>query len=269
MKIATLINCHGGTDLVFDTLESITKYVSNDYLILVDGFSWEKWGQNLNVENKIKGLNHGDPQNFSATICSPNLYQTTINTIKAPYKNLVFGISNLYDKFPNHDWYCYTESDVLFCSNQFKKDLRGWATGFDLRYYQYELPLFKQMTKFDFKHYCYLLGCCVFYHHDFIKKLKETKMFETIINWTSCFDNGFFPEYAEQNGYDFGEILMPSMADYLGGEIFKLGEFGDKYPVQFKPEIEDCDLSKASIVHPSKNAFGYLRKKAKLTRQLQ
>lgn len=269
MKIATLINCHGDSDLLNDTVESIIEYVSNDYLVLVDGFNWENWGRNLKIKNKIKGLNHGNIQKtFSKTIESSNLYQSQINIIKAPYKNLIFGISQIYDKFPNQDWYCYAEPDVLFCSDKFKEDLKGWCCGFDLRYYNYHLPLFKSLTKFDFKHYCYFIGCCVFYHKNFVKKLKEINMFETIINWTSCFDNGFFPDYSEQNGYDFGEILMPSMANYLGGEIIELKN-DEKYIVRFKPEIENCDLSKISIVHPSKDAFGKLRKKAKLVRRLK
>lgn len=260
-EISIVLNCHANENLVKDTLESVKKYVTDNIIVLIDGCSWEDWGKNVNLgSEKLKGLYHGKN--------------------KAPYKNLTYGLLKIHERYPNSDWFCYIEPDVLFVSDRFKEDLNDcWCIGSDLRYYQYNLPFFVNMTKFQFKHYCYLLGCCVFYHKDFIKKLKELNIFEKIINWTSGFQSDSFPDYSEQNGYDFGEILFPSMAEYLGGKIKEFSRYDshselwqgnfEKYPIRFKPEINDCNLSKASIVHPIKDTNSMIRKKSKIIRSIR
>ena len=140
MKISVLLNCHGDEDLVKDTIDSVKKYVTNDILVLIDGCNWADWGVSVDLGvEKISGLYHGKS--------------------KSPYKNLTYGLSKIYEKYPDSDWFCYIEPDVLFTSSSFKDDLKDcWCIGADLRHYKYELPFFVNMTRFEFKHYCYLLA---------------------------------------------------------------------------------------------------------------
>jgi len=252
MKIATVLNAHGHTEMVQDTLDSIRTFVGNDILVVIDGASWNEWGEQLVVPAyKLKGFYHNYP--------------------KAPYRNLTLGLKTAVDLWPESDWFCYSEPDVLYTSDGFKKDLSAaqkqnvWCIGNDLRIADLKFPYLESMMNIKLKNSYYLLGCCVFYSGEFIRKLKEINFFDTFLTFTNEFTEGHFPDYAEQGGYDFGEHLYPTLANHLGGSVAQFaywnqlleqwgGQQFKKYPLRWKPEINwDDNFNEASILHPIKN----------------
>jgi hypothetical protein len=105
----------------------------------------------------------------------------------------------------------------------------------------------------------YLLGCCQFFHRDFINKLNEIDFFDRFLNLT----NGFTRNFPNYNGYDISEHMYPSLCRHFGGNIGVLStcdEFGkwhgsyQYYPVRWRPDISEIDEFKnASIIHPVKS----------------
>jgi len=252
MKLATIINVHGNTELVQDTLDAVRTWVTEDVLLVVDGAKWDEWGAGLEVPAyKLRGFFHGVP--------------------KSPYRNVTLALMTAHQQWPKADWYCYSEYDVLFTSSAFKEDLasaadRGvWCIGNDLRTQNFKFPFLEKMLKTQFDESKYLLGCCVFHHGDFIRKLHSEGFFNKFLNWTNIFSQGHFPDYEEQGGYDVAEHLYPTLANHYGGKVEQFatwhhshgmwqGNFR-KYPMRWQPEIDPQqeDFPEASIVHPIKD----------------
>lgn len=251
MKIATILNAHGETELVLDTLDSIRYYVSKDILVVVDGAFWNSWGNNVRLPAyKIEGFKHA--------------------YVKAPYRNLTLGLNTLVRQFGDQmDWYCYCEYDVIFTSDHFKKALAAaqreniWCLGNDHRVGEMKFPFLEKILKVEFAYSHYLLGCCVFYSGEFIRKLIEVDFFNKFLFGTNEFSDGFFPGYEEQGGYDFGEHLYPTLASHYGGEVRGFAKWnrafeqwqGDfqHYPMRWQPELTmDDNFENASIMHPVK-----------------
>lgn len=254
MKFAVVLNIHANEDLVLDTIDSIRSYVTNDILVVVDGASKE-WGQRLKVPAyKMQGLIHGCPS--------------------SPYRNLTLGLMTALDLFQETDWFCYAEADVLFASENFKKDIEEkslsgfWCLGNDHRTNEGNLILLEKMLKTKFEQTHYLLGCCVFYKKEFLNKLKSIDFFERFLNLTNSFVGGYFPIFTEQGGYDLGEHLYPTLAAHYGGRVGSLATWDDKlniwkgnyrrYPMRFRPDISE-DFRSASILHPLKEINHPLR----------
>jgi hypothetical protein len=252
MKISVLVNTHE-CDIFLDTIDSIRTYVSNDILTVVDAKNWDSWGENLPQDiNAIKGFYHG--------------YN------KAPYKNYTYGLKKIYEKYPDSDWYCYCEPDVIFASDKFKKVLSEddsvWMYGNDLRYYdKIKFPFLENMLNIKFNITSYFLGCCLFFNKIFIKKLNEINFFDTFLKEVSIFKNGYFPDCDEQNVYDIGENLYPTLAFHLGGKLKQFacwnqtfnhwtGNFKE-YPMRWRPELTfEDNYPEACILHPVKNTSG-------------
>lgn len=249
MKIATLINTHK-TDILLDTYESIKSYVSDDILIIVDGYDWEDWGKNLSSDLNVKeGYVHNYP--------------------KSPYRNYTLGLQELYKQYPTSDWYCYCESDVLFVSESFKYHLKNspetWMLGNDLRFSnKIKFPYLNKIIGEEIKETSYFLGCCLFFNKKFIKKLVEIDFFNKFLDATKEFKTGHFPDCDEQQVYDIGENLYPTLAHHYGGELKQLavwnqafnhwaGQNFREFPMRWKPEITwDDNFREASILHPVK-----------------
>jgi hypothetical protein len=177
--------------------------------------------------------------------------------------------------FPDADWYCYTEYDTLFADDSFKEDLRAagkrnvWCMGTNHRVGNFQFPMIERMLNIKLKESHYLLGCCVFFHSKFMKKLKKVQFFEKFLNWTNEFRPPYFPGYDEQGGYDISEHLYPTLASHFGGEVEQLSSWSDhlgtwergnflKYPIRWKPELEaEYPLLNATIMHPVK-AYNHL-----------
>jgi hypothetical protein len=257
MEIATVMNVHSSPDIIRDSIDSIYTYMTEKIILLVDGASWN----NLKDENFQAALVEGFHHNVS----------------KSPYRNVALGLKTLYETYPDVDWYCYTEYDVLFASERFKYNLefaeqkKVWMLGFDGHIDEHQLPLIESLLKTKMNCSYYMLGCCQFFHKDFIKKLMEIDFFDRFLNLTNGFKDGFFPFY---NGYDLSEHLYPTLCRHLGGNIGVFSNWdGGKwhgaynyYPVRWRPEIEE-DFPEASIIHPLKDYDNPIRKLHRERRQ--
>lgn len=251
MKIATVLNAHGNTELVLDTLDSINCFVGRNTLVVVDGAHWESWGKDVKLPAyKVEGFRHA----FN----------------RAPYRNLTLGLNTLTRLFGlDLDWYCYCEYDVLFTSDSFKKELEQaskenvWCIGNDHRVAEFKFPFLERIIGEKIGPSHYLLGCCVFYSGKFLRKLHELNFFEKFLFCTNEFNQGFFPGYEEQGGYDFGEHLYPTLAAHYGGQIREFARWNNvfeqwqgkfqQYPMRWRPELtfDDNDVN-VSIMHPVK-----------------
>ncbi len=250
MKISTLVNAHGNTAIVADSIDAIKTWVSDDVLMIVDDAHWESWGKDVSLPvHKLQGLYH--------------------NYYRAPYRNLTCGLKSLVDLWNDCDWYCYCEYDVLFTSDAFKQDLVElsddvWMVGNDARLNTPQrFPFLERILKTSLINSHYLLGCCVFYKGDFLRKLRDDNFFDRFLMYTNDFSNGHFPDCKEEDVWDFGEFLYPTLAGYYGGKIKGMaywhqrleqwqGQF-KKYPMRWKPELTWEDNSGyASIMHPLK-----------------
>jgi len=265
MEIAVVLNAHGNTELVLDTLASVRKWVTDKVFVIADGASWQTWGQNVDLGvPKVEGFRHGAP-------CSP-------------YRNYTLGLMVASQTWPDVDWYCYMEYDVLFASDSFKEELaiakqqNVWCLGNDMRKDRYNLPLLNYIVGNKIKEYYYLLGCCVFHNSDFIKKLREKNFFERFLFFTNEFRNGYFPGYSERRGYDFGEHLYPTLACHLGGLIGGFASWDrrtltwggnyPKFPMRWEPELhpESENFEAAAILHPLKDPNNPIRLLHKMKR---
>lgn len=229
-----------------DTLESVLQYMTDDVLMLVDGCSTEldhtAWPVHF-----MKGFKHGCP--------------------KSPYRNVALGLQNIWDLFPNYDWYCYLEYDCLVSSERFKANLQMaddrdvWMLGCDGHVDDKDIPLVSAMFKTPLKGSYYLLGACQFFNGHFMKRLIELDFFQRFLNITNSYSEGFMPGY---HGYDVSEHLYPTLARHLGGNIGVFSSWdavegrwhgrSDVFPIRWRPDIEESaeHYPQASIFHPIK-----------------
>ena len=250
MNVATVLHIHNNELLVRDTLDSIMKYVGSNVLVIYDG-AVSYWGENLNLPvPKCSGLYHNYNRN--------------------PYRNIALGLSKISQLFPESDWYCYCEYDVLFGNDLFKKELEirskqnYWCLGNDYRIYNgLKFPFLEKILNKQLYRTDYLLGCCVFYHNKFIKKLLDIEFFNKLLSFSNGFSKGFFPEFTE---YDLSEHIYPTMAHHLGGKIGTFAKYENnmwkgrykQYPLRFKPDLNEL-WEEASIMHPLKEYDSEIR----------
>jgi len=248
--IATVLNVHNNPKLVLDTIDSIRTWMTEEILMVVDNAGWKEMSKHEFPAYMVQGFWH--------------------NYVKSPYRNIVFGLMQAHLKWPEADWYCYMEPDVLVASDAFKRDLKAaeyynyWCVGNDARQQTFKLPFLEKIIKDKLADFNYLLGCCVFHKNDFIKKLHEENFFERFLMYTNEFTKGYFPDYEEQGGYDLAEHLFPTLATYYGGKVGGFATWdrhsfkwtkgqSKKYPMRWQPELEFEDSFKeASILHPVK-----------------
>lgn len=261
MQISTFINIHDNEELVLDTIDSIRTYCTTDILAIIDGAAKE-WGNNIDLPIfKAEGLYH----NYK---CSP-------------YRNVALGLKKIKEIFPNSDWYCYVEPDVLFINSEFKKELKYaqcnnyFMVGTNPREHRNIcLDAVANLFNINIDKTYYFLGCCLFFNRTFLIKLEEIDFFDKFLFYTNPFSKGFFPKY---NGYDLSEELYPSLAKALGGDCmglsywdeYKKNWFGNhkKFPVRFRPSLEEKDLHKeTSIMHPIKQYDHPIRKQCRRVR---
>lgn len=246
MQIASVLNVHSQPDLIRDTIDSISTYMTEKILVLVDGASWVELKDQLPNVAKVEGFYHNVP--------------------KSPYRNVALALQTAAYTYPDVDWYCYSEPDVLFGSDRFKHNLKAaeekkvWMLGNDGHVSHEALPLIQAMLNEPFKSSYYLLGCCLFFYKDFIKKLLEIDFFERFLTLTNGFEAGFFPFY---DSYDLSENLYPTLCRHFGGNIGVFATFDHEkkwhgayeyFPVRWRPELdaETENFPNASIMHPLK-----------------
>jgi len=247
MEIATVLNAHSDIDLIRDAIDAISFHVTKNIIVVFDGAVWPKFKNEPIQAGKIEGFYHNVP--------------------KSPYRNVALGLQTLYDSFPNADWYCYTEADVLFGSDRFKHNLKMaeengiWMLGNDGHVAKEALVLIQAMLEEPLKSSYYLLGCYMFFHKNFMKKLKEINFFERFLNMTNAFSEGFFPFYG---GYDLSEHLYPTLCRHFGGNVGVFAHYDETgkwhgaheyFPARWRPELdpETENFPNASIMHPLKS----------------
>lgn len=230
--IATILNVHSDEELILDTINSISTYMTNKILIVVDGASWESL-KNL-PGNKVKGFHHGSS--------------------KSPFRNVALGIKTAYERYKKVDWFCYMEQDVLVTSNKFKEYLTPdiWILGNNGHPDNLPVPAIDAIIgKESAKYSYYLLGCCQFMNKNFIQKLVEEY----------DFFNRFLGGSYGFTGYDMSEYLYPTLVRCFGEKVGILASWSEKhrvfrgshyFPMRYRPEIEE-DSPEASLVHPVKS----------------
>lgn len=244
MEIATILNIYAKPDVVLDTLESITHYMTDKVLVVVDGGSKVFDNVVLPVP-RIRGL----PQNRPT-----------------PFRNVALGLGNLAEMHPDADWYCYIDYDCLVTSERFKANLkmaeeRGvWMLGNDGHIDDKYMPLINSLVGANLDH-CnyYLIGACQFFHRNFIKKLLEIDFFDRFLHLTNSLDDTL-PGY---HGYDLSEHMYPTLCRYFGGNIgvfatWYMGKWHGShrvFPIRWRPEIDPAteNYPEASIMHPLKS----------------
>ena len=251
MELALVLNVHNNPELVLDSVDAISTYATNNILLLVEKSGWKHF-QDVPLK-KVEGFAHKAP--------------------KSPYRNMALALKMVTETWPNSDWYCYCESDVLFASSRFKFDLEKaeehgvWMLGNDGRVDTTVMPLIESLMGSSFKSSYYLLGCCLFFHKNFINKLKEIDFLDRFLNLTNGFDGGDFPLY---KGYDISEHMYSTICRHLGGKIGVFAHYDEYgkwhgsyqyFPVRWKPEldIEKDNFPQASVLHPLKNLQNPIR----------
>lgn len=247
MKLAVLLNGHSSPELIRDTLDSIYTYASRDVIFLTDGAHW----------NKFKDLDLG-----AAKLCG-----FCHNVPKAPYRNVALGLQTLMENHADADWFCYTEEDVVFASDRFKRNLEiadeknVWMLGNDGRIDENAVPLMDAMLDRPVTDHYYFLGCCQFFSKKFAAELKRINFFERFLHLTNGFDRGYMPSYS---GYDVSETMYPSLCRHFGGNVgvfasysYDTGKWHGAYryfPMRWRPELDPQteDFEEASILHPLK-----------------
>lgn len=256
MKIATLLNTHFGENLVLDTLDSIEHYCTDDIMVIIDGKNYNSLNESFKSKyDCIEGFYHGKNRN--------------------PYRNIAYGLKLISNKYPNHDWYCYTEYDTLFGSSDFKINLKEASKrgvdclGNDFRVNKdNKLMFLNRLFKTDYNKSYYLLGCCLFFSNKFIRTLNKINFFDKFLTYSNDFKKGVFESFED---YDLSEHLYPTLAKHFGGNVESFAFYDEstkswggnfeKFLMRFKPEIEDDEFwEKASILHPLKKENSYIRK---------
>lgn len=253
MKLAVALHAHGNTEVLLDTIESIQYWATNDILVAVDGNS-RKWIEraSLPVEHFVAFRNN----------------TSKVFKNHSSFRNVTLGLMKIVERYPNADWYCSTEYDTLFASEEFKKDLNNmsdeiWCVGCSGRTNWYHLPLLDTIVQSKIRNHKYLIGCCIFYRASFLHFLLENEILERVLHYTNVFNHGYFPGYYEQGGYDFSECLFPTLCSHYGGKICSVSTWdqdnkswtgNNRYSIRWPDElnIEDDYVKSATIIHPVK-----------------
>lgn len=265
MDIAVVLNTHENSPVFRDTLESVRHHWTNDILVLVDGVAWEQFKRvDLGVPC-LEGFRHGKAS--------------------APYRNACLGLMKAWDRWgSSKGWYCYMEYDCLVGSDALGEDLRVadregvWIAGNDHRE---DAGRMEFLDRFQ-RQRCslhYLLGCCMFMSRDFMSALHGDSFFERFLNYTNFFPGDVFvqrPGGKREMAYDLSEFLYPSLAVMHGGRVGELAcwegsgwrGLGWRYPMRFRPDLEEGNYEDACVMHPIKTIGEireYHRKKRELT----
>lgn len=244
MKVSAVLHVHNHPALVEDTLDSIYLWMTNQIHVIVDEAGWHNFSEFKYKDVELeKGFFH--------------------NIHRCPYKNVALSLKRVYEKWPDSDWFCYIEYDCLVISDLFMKDLkhfknRAWLLANDIRVPGHTLPpMFTDLLGKPLWPGHIMLGCCVFYHRDFLKKLHE-EFFGKFLEQVKDFPPGFYPDF---RGYALEEEMFPSLAAFYGGRVEQLaawkgGPIGNftRYPMRHPEVIYPYLVTPlTSIIHPLKN----------------
>lgn len=248
MDLVFIINVHDNSQTVRDTIDAVKLWGSDDIVLSVDGLAWSKFSE-FNYRNVIplRGVDHG------------------IN--RSPYKNMTLGLSEAYNKWPDKDWYCYMEYDVLILSDLFKYQLeiaarRGVScVGFEHGYTAGSNDAWLLSKLFDkeinYKHK--MIGCFMCFSNACMKFWDQHNFFGNLLTQTASYSGADFPNFTD---YAVEEILFPTAASLAGPLLtFNAGcSQSSRYLVRFMPEVTQNEITnETTIVHPIKSFTNPIR----------
>lgn len=250
MDIAVVLNTHENSPVFRDTLDSVRHHWTDDILVVVDGKAWAQFhGSDLKVA-MLEGFRHG--------------------RASAPYRNVCLGMMKAWERWgTSKGWYCYMEYDCLVGSSEVEMDLNSaskqgfWMLGNDHRMGEGQMPFLDHFQRRRCELH-YLLGCCVFMSRDFLSALHRDSFFERFLTHTNFFPGDVFvqrPDGKSEMVYDLSEFLYPSLAVLHGGRVGELAcwegsgwrGLGDKYPMRFRPDLDEGGYERACVMHPLKS----------------
>lgn len=250
MSIAVVLNAHENSPVLRDTLDSVSHHWTRDVLVVADAKNWDQFsGIDLGVR-KLEGFYHGRPS--------------------APFRNVCLGLMKAWEAWGDSKvWYCYLEYDCLVGSSDTlahldDADSQGiWILGNDLRFDSRSIPFMDRFNKGRLE-LRYLLGCCLFFSRNFMSALARSSFFDRFLNFTNF--NTDAPVFVSRGGkqeevYDLSEFLYPTLAHSMGGRVAELacwegsrwrGE-GLRYPMRFRPDLDEGEFPEACVMHPLKS----------------
>lgn len=248
MRIAVVLSAHENSPVYRDTLESVRRHLSDDVVVLVDGFGWKGFASEP-VE-KIEGFRHGKSA--------------------APVRNVALGLMGAWERWGSGaDWYCYMEYDCLVGSGDVGQHLRMadergyWMLGNDLRKQGGGLPFLDNFVGRKVPLH-YLLGCCWFMSSRFMGELGKRDFFRRFLEYTNFYDP-LRSVMGDERGrllpvHDPSEFIYPSLAVEYGGSVEQLacwrgGWVGNfhHYPMRYQPDLSESDpFRQACVMHPLK-----------------
>ena len=243
MEIAAFVHTHNNPELTADTVDSVKTWMTKKVFVLVDGAGWKNFDHKDVGCDLHCGLLHGRQ--------------------KSPFRNILFGLKEIYKRYPDQEWYAYLENDCLVVTDQFKEDLKKakgkWFAGCNHRTGQLDIPLLDQLVGGRVSEEHYVIGCTMFFHRDYLEKLLSENIPNKIIEATLPLPSGDFPAF---RGFAFEETLFPSLSNYYrSSSVYPLsGNFTPRYPVRWPLDLLPSDVSPAAtILHPVKKADDPLR----------
>lgn len=263
IDVAVVLNAHENSPVFRDTLESVRHHWTDDVLVVADAKNWGGFkGSELGVR-KLEGFYHGRSS--------------------APYRNVCLGLMKAWESWgESKSWYCYMEYDCLVASDSVGEDLAAreglWILGNDHRVGGGRIDFLErfQRRRLDLH---YLLGCCLFLSRDFMKAMAGDDFFERFLSFTN-FNAGEVavrrPDGKEEMAYDLSEFLYPTLCVDYGGRVGELACWqggvwrgdGARYPMRFRPDLEEGVFDGACVLHPAKSFDSPVRSHHRRTRSL-
>jgi hypothetical protein len=243
---AASLNVHANPSLTRRNIDLIKRNVTHNISVLIEGSTYDNWPLDFFKDIQvIEGFKHTAPRN--------------------PYKNVFLNLKTTYEKFPNCDWYVFSEFDNFIINENFKNDFQYINENYslianDFRQIYCEDNLFESSLGIKFENFYCMLGCCYFIKKNFMEILYR-EIFEKFLSFSSFMPQGFYPNFHQ---YDVTEVLLPTLCKYYNFDVFSYARFKEedfswqgmykKYMMRFRPNIEFFEVSKqASIIHPIKS----------------
>lgn len=265
MDIAVVLNTHENSPVFRDTLESVRHHWTNDILVLVDGVAWDQF-KNVDLGVPcLEGFRHG--------------------MSRMHHRNSCLGLMKAWERWgASKGWYCYLDYDCLVGSGSLEEDLRVadregvWIAGNDHRQGGESIPFLDHFQRQSCAIH-YLISCCLFMSRDFMSALHGDDFFDRFLTHTNFFTGEMRlhkPDGKQETVYSLEEFLYPSLAALYGGRVGELAcwegsgwrGLGWRYPMRFRPDLEEGNYEDACVMHPIKTIGEireYHRKKRELT----
>ncbi len=217
-NLAVQIHTHGFPEVTEDTLNRVKKYLTDKTVIVCDQMGWKDI---LKIKtNKLCGVYHGN--------------------INSPYRNQIIGLSHLFKKYPHCTWYGNVEWDTAINGTGLLEDLSFaegcWTAGFDMREYDHDWKVLSSKLNRKITKTLYFIGCCLFFHHDFIEICEKEGYFAKILEMAKIYGSRF-PDYRE---WSVDEALLPSLSRSYDKQGYEFGCWEDninrdRYSIRYKP----------------------------------